>query len=57
MTKTTPEQNKALVLKSIRHAVQQARLRCGVPLLARQIHPTQRTHPAWARWPVGSIWL
>ena len=49
MTKTTPEQNKAHRPRSIRHAVQQARLRRRRTVLVRSLHPAQRPYRARPR--------
>jgi len=54
MPKTTPEQNKALVLEAFRHTLQQAR-RCGgrtIPVAG--LHSTQRSDRTWSRWSVQS---
>jgi hypothetical protein len=46
MPKTTPEQNKAIVLEALRHSLQQARLRGSKTSLVAELHPAQRAHRA-----------
>jgi hypothetical protein len=50
MSKTTPEQNKALLVEGFEHAFQQAGLRRSRAILVAEIHPAQLTYRTGKRW-------
>jgi hypothetical protein len=49
MTKTTPEQNKALVLKAFDTLFNKRDYEAAAPFLVRELHPAQRPYRARPR--------